>query len=84
LILQADVAGSIAHEIEATLGSNQGPTHATAEPVNPEAYDAYLKGAYFFAGPQEALPKAIKYYQKSVDLDPNYAPPSLDSARPMP
>ena len=77
LILQADVVGSIAHEIEATLGSNQRSARATAKPVNPEAYDAYLKGAYFFGGPLEALPKAIRYYQKSVDLDPNYAPANL-------
>jgi len=77
LILQADVVGSIAQEIEATLGSNQRSIHAQARPVNPEAYDAYLKGAYFYEGPDEALPKAIKYYQKSVDLDPNYAPSNL-------
>jgi len=77
LMLQADVVGSIANEIEATLGSNQGSTHASAKPVNPEAYDAYLKGAYFYGGPEQMLGKAIKYYKKSVDLDPNYAPANL-------
>ena len=77
LILQADVVHSIANEIESTLGSNQKSARAHAKPVNPEAYDAYLKGVYFYAGPEQALEKAAKYYKKSVDFDPNYAPANL-------
>jgi TolB-like protein/tetratricopeptide (TPR) repeat protein len=77
LILQADVVHSIANEIESTLGSNQRSARAHAKPVNPEAYDAYLKGVYFYGGPEQALGKSVKYYKKSVDLDPNYAPANL-------
>ena len=77
LILQADVVHSIANEIEATLGSNQRSARAPARPVNPEAYDAYLKGVYFYGGPEQALGKSVKYFKKSVDLDPNYAPANL-------
>jgi TolB-like protein/DNA-binding winged helix-turn-helix (wHTH) protein/Flp pilus assembly protein TadD len=77
LVLQADVVHSISNEIEATLGSGQKTVHSSAKPVNPEAYDAYLKGVYFYDGPEQTLSKAVKYYKKSVDLDPNYAPANL-------
>jgi len=77
LILQADVVHSIANELEATLSSNQRSAQASARPVNPEAYDAYLKGAFFYQGPEQTLGKAAEYFKKSVDLDPNYAPANL-------
>jgi TolB-like protein/DNA-binding winged helix-turn-helix (wHTH) protein/Flp pilus assembly protein TadD len=83
LILQSDVVHSIAKEIEITLSAGQTSTHTTAQSVNPEAYEAYLKGAYFYqgseegVGSEEGLEKAIKYYRKSIDLDPNYVPANL-------
>jgi tetratricopeptide (TPR) repeat protein len=43
--------------------------------VRAEAYEAYLKGRYFwnkFARPAEW--KALEHFQKSIELDPDYAP----------
>jgi len=77
LILQAEVVHSIANEIEATLSSNQRAAQASARPVNPEAYDAYLKGTFFYQGPEQTLGKAVEYFKKSVDVDPDYAPANL-------
>jgi hypothetical protein len=43
--------------------------------VNPDAYDAYLKGRYFFNRPSdENLSKSISYFEHAIGLDSNFAP----------
>jgi TolB-like protein/Flp pilus assembly protein TadD len=42
---------------------------------NVEAYVAYLKGReHFLAGTPEGYVKAVGYYEKAVELDPDYSP----------
>jgi TolB-like protein/DNA-binding winged helix-turn-helix (wHTH) protein len=79
LSLQSDLARAIASEIAVTLTSaEQAHLGKSAQTVNPQAYEAYLKGLYFFElGEDTDLEKAIGYYEKSVHLDPNYAPANL-------
>jgi TolB-like protein/Tfp pilus assembly protein PilF len=77
LSLQADVAQAIASEIEVKLAPEQQSPRPPARPVNAQAYEAYLKGAYFYGGEEQDLEKAIKYFQKSADLDPTYVPAYL-------
>lgn len=41
---------------------------------NPEAYEAYLKGRFYWNQfSSNSLSKAFKWFQRAVDLDPNYA-----------
>ncbi|MFC2088920.1 adenylate/guanylate cyclase domain-containing protein [Calditrichota bacterium] len=40
---------------------------------NMEAYELLLKGSYFFLKSYEHIEKAMGYFQKAVELDPNYA-----------
>ncbi len=43
--------------------------------MNPEAYDAYLKGRYFFNRPSDDnLKKAIAQFEEAVRLSPTFAP----------
>jgi len=43
--------------------------------VNPDAYDAYLKGRYFWnKRTGQGLKKAIDYFDQAIAKDPNYAP----------
>jgi tetratricopeptide (TPR) repeat protein len=43
--------------------------------VNPEAYEAFLKGRYFWnKRTADGLRKAIDYFSQAIDKDPNYAP----------
>jgi TolB-like protein/DNA-binding winged helix-turn-helix (wHTH) protein/Flp pilus assembly protein TadD len=73
--LQAEVATRIAAEIEANLTSQENAKLTKARAVNPEAYEDYLRGEYFYSKEtNEGFEKAIDYYQKSIDLDPNFAP----------
>jgi len=75
LSLQSDVTQAIVAEIQVKLSYENKPSPTGAQSVNPQAYEAYLKGAYFYRG--DDFEKAVKYYQKSVDLDPTYAPAYL-------
>ena len=76
LALQGDVARAIAGEIKIKL-SPQEETHlASARPVNPEAYELYLKGRYEWnKRTEEGLDKGLEYFQQAIRADPNYALP---------
>ncbi len=75
LELQADLAEAIADEINVQLTPNERSRFAAAPHVNPEAYDAYLKGRYFFNRPSdENLKKAIARFEEAVRLSPEFAP----------
>ncbi|HSE67657.1 MAG TPA: protein kinase [Gemmatimonadales bacterium] len=75
LALQSELARAIAGEINVRLTESEQSRLATASTVDPEAYDAYLRGRYFFNRPSdENLQKAIAQFEESVKLSPNFAP----------
>lgn len=75
LLLQSEVAQAITDEIRAKLTPPERARLASARPVNPEAYEAYLKGRHFWARRnKEGIEKAIDYFQQAIQLDPRYAP----------
>jgi TolB-like protein/Tfp pilus assembly protein PilF len=75
LTLQDELASAIAREIHVQLTPAEQSRLARAPRVNPEAYDAYLKGRYFFNRPSdENLTKALALFEEAVKLDPKYAP----------
>ncbi len=74
LPLQGKVAGAIASEIRIRLTPQQQASLARARPVDPEAYQLYLKGRYHWnKRTLEGLRKAMEYFQQAVDKDPAYA-----------
>jgi tetratricopeptide (TPR) repeat protein len=72
--VEDEVAKSVAHEIRVLLTSKQQAELAQSRPVNPEAFDAYLQGYYYF---ERDTPKdtemAAKYYERATQLDSSYA-----------
>ena len=74
LSLQGEVAQAIARQIEINLTPNE-ETHLTRKKiVNPEAYEAYLKGNfYWFKLTPQALETALQYFELAAELDPGFA-----------
>ena len=74
LHVEDDVAGEVAHEIRLRLTSQQQQRLTQSHPVNPEAFDAYMQGYYFFErNTNQDAALAEKYYERATQLDPSYA-----------
>jgi serine/threonine-protein kinase len=74
LKLQGDVAGAIADEIRIAVTPQERARLASAPPVIPAAYDAYLKGRYHWAqGTEHDKQQARQYFEQAAQIDPNYA-----------
>jgi len=75
LLLQSEVASDIAEQIDLRLTPQQQQRlHSGARPVNPEAYQAYLLGRYYWnMRTAEGLDKAGKYFAEAIAKDPNFA-----------
>ncbi len=75
IALQREVAQTMAWEIQGRLASQQERAHlAEAPAVNPEAYEHYLRGRYYFDRWPDQLDKAVESFQRAIEKDPNYAP----------
>ena len=75
LALQDELASAIAREIHVQLTPAEQSRLGSAPSVNPEAYDAYLKGRYFFNRPSdENLQKAIARFEEAIALNPDFVP----------
>jgi TolB-like protein/DNA-binding winged helix-turn-helix (wHTH) protein/tetratricopeptide (TPR) repeat protein len=75
IALQNDVASAIVHEIQVKVTSQEHTRLTTTRVVNPEAYQVYLKGRYFWnKWNEEGLNKSIEYFSRAIEIDPEYAP----------
>jgi TolB-like protein/DNA-binding winged helix-turn-helix (wHTH) protein len=74
LVLQKSVARSIAEQIQATLNQQERAALEHSKVVNAEAYEAYLKGRYFWnKRTRDGLTKAIEYFNRAIEKNPRYA-----------
>jgi TolB-like protein/Tfp pilus assembly protein PilF len=74
--IESEIAKGIAESLQAKLTSGEEQALAVKPTNNPEAYDAYLRGLAFEARSMFAidnLMKAIGFYERAVELDPNFA-----------
>lgn len=72
--LQTKVAHSIAEQIRISLTPDEEAALTKSKAVNPEAYEAYLKGRYFWnKRTGEGLQRAVEYFNQALAKDPNYA-----------
>ncbi len=74
LSLQKTVAGAIAREIGLALKPEEEARLASAQPVDPEAYKAYLKGSYFLQRfTKEDLDLALDHFNQALNIAPDFA-----------
>jgi TolB-like protein/Tfp pilus assembly protein PilF len=75
LAAQSEAARAIVYEIKVRLTPEEGKRLAKVRPVDPEAYDAFLKGRFYWSKfKSEDYETAIEFFQKAIDKDPTYAP----------
>jgi TolB-like protein/DNA-binding winged helix-turn-helix (wHTH) protein len=74
LNVEDDVAKAVAREIRLRLTLQQQAELAQSHTANPEAFDAYLQGYYYFErDTTKDTEMAAKYYERATQLDPSYA-----------
>jgi len=74
LVLQSRVTRVIAEQIRATVNPQEQLTLAKSRTVDPDAYEAYLKGRFFWnKRTGEGLRTAIDYFRRAITIDPGYA-----------
>jgi hypothetical protein len=66
--LQNEVALAIANAIELKLTPGEKARLTSARAVNPQAYDYYLRGKFFFGSNKETTDASIEMLEKSVSL----------------
>jgi len=72
--LQDEISLEIVDNLKIKLLREQKEKLVKRHTVNPEAYKLYLKGQYQYdKWTKEAVEKAIEYFQKAIEIDPNYA-----------
>ena len=71
LTLLSDVARTIARQIEITVTPDQEARLAARRPVNPETYEAYLKGMFHLNKfTPEGTEKGLAYLHQAIEKDP--------------
>src|SRR2546428_3808102 len=74
LALQSEEAQPIAREVQVQLTPQERADLAQVHPVDPQAYEAYLQGRYYWNRRSgEEIPRAIQYFQQAIAKDPTYA-----------
>ena len=71
--LYNEVSQQIAKELGLILTEQEKLLLSTARKVNPEAYQAYLKGVFHWMKLTESdLEQSLKYFQLAMQIDPEY------------
>ncbi len=82
LNVQREIASLVARQVRLTLSHYANERLATTARVNPDAYDAYLRGLQGWnQRTRDGFLDAIASFRRATELDPNYAPAFAGLAR---
>jgi TolB-like protein/tetratricopeptide (TPR) repeat protein len=72
--VESEIAKTIADTLQAKLTGSEKTAMSKKPTANPEAYELYLKGRFFWnKRTSQGLPKSVDYYKQAIAKDPNYA-----------
>jgi serine/threonine protein kinase/TolB-like protein len=72
--MQRDIAGQIANNLRLKISGEEHNRMMKHYTENPEAYQLYLKGKFYWnKRTEESLKEAAEFYQQALEKDPNYA-----------
>jgi len=77
LRLQSEVAQAIARQVRVQLTPQQQARLGSTRPVNPAAYETYLKGRFYETtsfSTLQAIRNAQRYFEEAIQKDPDFAP----------
>jgi TolB-like protein/predicted Ser/Thr protein kinase len=73
-VMYGEMARAIAENAQINLTADELTRLTSARQVNPESYDAYLKGlSHETKGTLEGIKIALQYYNLALEIDPNNA-----------
>jgi serine/threonine protein kinase/Flp pilus assembly protein TadD len=73
-VLQEQIARGISEKLLLKLSRKEKERLAKRSTENAEAYQAYLKGRFYWdKRTKEGLLRGLEYFQKAIDADPGYA-----------
>jgi TolB-like protein/Tfp pilus assembly protein PilF len=74
IALQNEVARAVANEVQAKLTPQEQAHLLRADSVDPQTYELYLKGRYFWSKRgDDSVRKSIDYFRQAIQRSPNYA-----------
>jgi TolB-like protein/Flp pilus assembly protein TadD len=73
LVLQSEVAGAIAGEIDIALSPAERAALVAPRAIHPDAYEDYWRGRYHLNRPRpETLAQSATWFQKAIQKDPAF------------
>ena len=74
IALQNEVARAVANQVQAKLTPQEQAHLLSVDSVDPQTYELYLKGRYFWGKRDEdSIHKSVDYFQQAIQRSPNYA-----------
>ena len=72
--LQSEIARDVSNKLKTKLSGADEAKVTKAYTTNPEAYQLYLRGRFYWnKRTSESLKQAVGFYQQAIERDPNYA-----------
>ncbi len=73
-VVQEEIAKEISEKLRLQLTGAEEKRLARRHTDSPQAYEAYLRGRYYWnKRTEEGLRKGLEYFQQAIDRDPGYA-----------